>query len=297
MDDRRFQKWDLLRWMRHNLIPSPRNGWRLFRHGKLLYIDYKIQPTPRYGHGKPPHPQLHAILNRRRDHYIQLLAAFSAYFDRFKAMADSTEPGPSFDSTYFYGLDAVALYSFIRMYRPQRYIEIGSGNSTYFARAAVQDEGLPTIITAIDAKPRRNIHAVADEVLACYLEQVDLALFDSLEANDILFLDGSHRSFTNSDVTILFLEILPRLKPGVFVHIHDIFLPDDYPPAWNNRYYSEQYLLACYLLAETQQFEVFFPVYFVLTDHLLQSHIASLWSLPEKGELTSGGVSFWIRMR
>ena len=63
----------------------------------------------------------------------------------------------------------------------------------------------------------------------------------------------------NSDVAVFFLDILPNLAPGVVVHIHDVFLPDDYPPQWIERYYSEQYLLACYLLAESTKFDVILP--------------------------------------
>ena len=94
--------------------------------------------------------------------------------------------------------------------------------------------------------------AVCDTVIRQPLETLDTAgIIENLQAGDILFVDGSHRCFTNSDVTVVFLEILPRLQPGVLVHFHDILLPYDYPPAWSRRYYSEQYLLACWLLGST----------------------------------------------
>ncbi len=77
---------------------------------------------------------------------------------------------------------------------------------------------------------------------------MDLALFRELQAGDVLFIDSSHRCFMNSDVTVLFLEVLPNLPPGVLVQVHDIFIPYDYPREWVERYYAEQYLLSCYLL-------------------------------------------------
>ena len=234
---------DFLRWLWH----------RIFGKGQLLFLEYKIKPEPRYGHGKPPHPQLAELFNSQRELYRALLHQTMPYVEQFTTQFIQAEDIDVF-SRYFTGLDALMLYSLIRMKKPQRYIEIGSGNSTRIARMAIRDENLTTEIVSIDAMPRRDVAQVADRVLDQYLEDVDLSLFDGLEANDIVFLDGSHRAFTNSDVTIAFMDILPSLKPGVLMHIHDIFLPDDYPVAWINRYYSEQYLLACYLLAKNQLF-------------------------------------------
>jgi hypothetical protein len=79
------------------------------------------------------------------------------------------------------------------------------------------------------------------------------------EPGSILFFDGSHRSFPGSDVTLFFLELLPALPPGVIVHIHDIFLPGDYPAAVASRYWSEQYLLATWLLGGGRGFEILLP--------------------------------------
>jgi len=86
----------------------------------------------------------------------------------------------------------------------------------------------------------------------------------------MLFIDGSHHCFMNSDATVIFLEILPRLKSNVIVQIHDIFLPYDYPPGWENRYYSEQYLLAAYLLAGTKIFNIILPMQYISKDEELE---------------------------
>ena len=128
------------------------------------------------------------------------------------------------------------------------------------------------------------------------LEKCDLGIFKTLQSNDIVFDDNSHRSFMNSDVTVFFCDILPELAGGVVAGIHDIFLPDDYPADWDVRYYSEQYLLACYLLAGTRRFDVLLPVFFSAGkgqggDFLQQvrsRNVNSLWRT---------GSSFWLTMR
>lgn len=117
---------------------------------------------------------------------------------------------------------------------------------------------MPTEITSIDPYPRAEIDQISNLVYRKGVEEIDLSLFDSLSENDIVFFDGSHRSFQNSDVTVFFLEIIPRLKPGVVVGVHDIFLPNDYPPDWLERYYNEQYLLATYILAKGPEFKLIF---------------------------------------
>ena len=97
-----------------------------------------------------------------------------------------------------------------------------------FARHAIRTGNLKTTIMSIDPKPRAEIDSLCDRVMRLPLELCDLNLFRELEPGDILFFDGSHRIFANSDVTVFFIEVLPRLKPGVLVHVHDIFLPADY---------------------------------------------------------------------
>jgi hypothetical protein len=94
-----------------------------------------------------------------------------------------------------------------------------------FARYAIRSGNLKTTISSIDPNPRADINKLCDHVFRANMEQFDPKLFQELEAGDILFFDGSHRIFSNTDVTVFFLEVLPRLKPGVLVHIHDIFLP------------------------------------------------------------------------
>lgn len=189
------------------------------------------------------------------------------------------------------------------MHHPQKYYEIGSGNSTKFARKAINDYNLSTKIVSFDPQPRSEINDLCDAIFRQPVEEVDLKIFDDLESGDILFVDNSHRIFTNSDVTVFFLDILPRLKPGVLVHIHDIFLPFDYPPFWQDRYYSEQYILAAYLLAESSKLEIILPNAFIYyCDPELNQIMYPLWTdLQVSEEKISGisvreGSSFWIKI-
>jgi hypothetical protein len=243
---------------------------------------------------------LYEIINRNRLRYQQTLQEALALKEKF-AQISVYEPGDPQEPYWYNGwlpaLDGIAIYTFLVSNRPQRYFEVGSGNSTKFARKAIRDHHLPTKILSIDPHPRAEIDTLCDTIIRQPLEDVDLTLFDQLEMGDILFIDGSHRCFMNSDVTVAFLEVLPRLKPGILVEIHDIFLPYDYPPPWENLYYSEQYLLAALLLAEGKNFEIALPNIFNSNDPELGHILDPLWDDPRmKGSEHHGG-SFWLETR
>lgn len=124
---------------------------------------------------------------------------------------------------------------------------------------------------------------------------MDPSYFSILEEGDLFFIDNSHRSFQNSDVTVFFTEILPRLKPGVTVGIHDIFLPFDYPNEWSDRFYNEQYLLCCYLLGGMQKLQIELPLVYLYycTDSMQQ--LETLWSDERMQGVEKHGVAFWLR--
>ena len=129
------------------------------------------------------------------------------------------------------------------------------------------------------------------------LERTDLSLFEALEPGDIAFLDSSHRSFQGSDVTVFFLEVLPRLKAGVIVHVHDVYLPYDYISGHVTQLWNEQYLLATALLFGPQRFEVLFPSWFVHEDQGLRAHAEARFRQGAMAELDLYGSSFWMQMR
>ena len=201
---------------------------------------------------------------------------------------------PAWINGFLPGLDAAVLYGMLAFTPPRTYLEVGSGNSTRFARRAIRDHGLRTRIVSIDPHPRVEIDSIADQVIRAPLETVDLAPILALEPGDILFLDGSHRCFTNSDVTVAFLEVLPRLPRGVRVQIHDICLPYDYPPGMEDFYYSEQYVLAAYLLGGARGGTVLLPNAFVSEDAELSRILDPLWTRPGFEAVERRGSSFWM---
>ncbi len=182
--------------------------------------------------------------------------AFTAHLDAIDGLADdllairpAPPPAPRWDQGWFPTLDAAALYAMIRRFRPARVVEIGSGHSTRFAARAVADGGLATAITAVDPAPRRALDGLGVAHIAATLQDADPRPIDALGPGDILFVDSSHILMPGSDLDHLLNRVLPRLVDGVLVHVHDIFLPEDYPAAWWWRGYNEQSAIAALLLS------------------------------------------------
>jgi hypothetical protein len=267
-----------------------------------LFSEYKVEFKPRYGHGLPAHDLLFQIIDKNRTEYEENLQSFLKYnveFTTFKDQKDETnEDLPAWNNDFLPGLDIVGLYGMVSNLKPKSYIEIGSGNSTKVVRKAIADQGLETVITSIDPFPRANIDHLADKVIREPLENIrDLSFItDQLQKNDIIFIDNSHRCFPNSDVAVCFLELLPRLKNGVIIQIHDIYLPYDYPQFMCDRFYSEQYMLATTILANPAKYKVVLPNYFISEDENIKKILNSLWEkLPVKNVERHGG-SFWMQV-
>jgi hypothetical protein len=262
-------------------------------------VDYPYRAEIRYGAGHPPHPELAALIGAGRERYAGLLSAWAPLQSDFTDVpmgGTYQTPTPFWLNAWFSPLDAIALTGMLHGHDPGRFVEIGSGVSTKYARRAIQRYGLRTRITSIDPEPRNAVDKLCDQVIRQPLERCDTALFETLEAGDIFFLDSSHRSFQGSDVTVFFLEILPRLKSGVIVHVHDIYLPYDYISGHVPRLWNEQYLLATALLFGAQRFEIQFPSWFVGRDPKLKAHAEALFRQGSMAELDLYGASFWMRM-
>ena len=197
-----------------------------------------------------------------------------------------------FNNGFFSGFDAAVYYSIIRHLRPRRIIEIGGGYSTRIAGKALAANKKGTI-TCIEPYPeerltRANLNV---ELITKRVEEIDVDFFSCLEANDILFIDSSHTVKFGSDVCYEFLEIMPRLACGVWVHVHDIFFPHDYPAEWlmNRRMaLNEQYLLEAFL-AFSKTFSVELANYWLCLEHL--DDAALLWS----NASIDRASSFWMR--
>lgn len=165
----------------------------------------------------------------------------------------------AFSNDYFASPDAEVLYAMVRMLQPRRIVEVGSGHSTLLFRQAIADGALATRLISIDPSPRREIAKHADEVIRERVESLDTGrIFSLLERNDILFIDSSHEVKPGNDVLHLYLSVLPSIRDGVVVHVHDIFLPFEYPNRWvvENRWtWAEQYVLQS-LLQDSPAFEI-----------------------------------------
>jgi len=178
---------------------------------------------------------------------------------------------------------------------PATYLEIGSGHSTRFARRTIETLNLQTRLVSIDPQPRAEIDAICDTVVRERLEDADLAVFDSLTPGDVVFFDGSHRCLQNSDVTVFFLEALPRLAPGVLVGVHDVFWPADYPPGFASRWYSEQYILGAYLLGLGRRARIHMATH-TLAEPLREALLSAIPASVCAQIRNPGGASLWFEV-
>lgn len=267
---------------------------------KVKIGNYAYTCEPRWGFGRPSHPALTTLVAAHRAEYAAQLDRFAALAPRLGAIAlDAPEdsPEPRWNNPWFTGFDAVALYGLLAAANPRLVVEVGSGNSTKFARRAVRDFDLRTRLVSIDPQPRAEVDALCDEVIRAPAETVDPGVFARLKPGDVLFVDSSHRSFENSDVTALFLEVLPALEPGVLVHVHDIYLPYDYPPQAEGLLYNEQYLLAALFLGGGKWLEPLFPAFYVSQDAQLASRSAPIWQAVGAQAFPTVSSSFWMKVR
>jgi hypothetical protein len=195
----------------------------------------------------------------------------------------------------FRGVDALVGYCIARHFQPRLIIEVGSGfSSLVLGQAAAKNKN--SALICIDPFPtdflRKGFPGLRS-LIEKKIQDIDLEFFSQLESGDILFVDSSHTVKIGGDVNYLFLEVLPRLKPGVIVHVHDIFLPFEYRRDWvldELRFWTEQYLLQAFLIFNSE-FEVLLANSYL--DHYHQEDMqAAFPDLP-----SSKGGSFWMRRK
>ncbi len=233
--------------------------------------------------------------------------ALTRWFPRF--MPEYDYPEHEKDAAFSYSfftqnsqfswLDARALFVLLRAWAPRRIIEVGSGfSSLLMADVNRRHLGGNIAITCIEPYPRPFLKAGVPGIgtlLESKAQDVPQEFFSQLESGDILFIDSSHVSKTGSDVNFLFLDVLPRLASGVRIHVHDVFLPLEYPQDWvidMNRSWNEQYLLRA-LLTHSNAFRVLFGSTYAFMKHrqLVIDGLAH-----PKGHGFSGG-SLWIERK
>lgn len=219
---------------------------------------------------------------------------FKDEYNQLPITADSPEEF-GLDNGKFDGIDAIAAYCMVRHFKPRTVVEVGSGySSLIIAKASVKNGNAPLV--CIEPFPldflKKGFPGLRS-LMQKKVEQVDCGFFSQLESGDILFLDSSHTVRTGGDVNYLFLEVLPRLQPGVLVHVHDVFFPFEYPRGWvldECRFWSEQYLLRAFL-AFNSAFEVL-----LCNSYLAAYHPEELKKTFSQSPPRNGG-SFWMRRK
>ena len=160
----------------------------------------------------------------------------SRYLDEFREFPPYEELQREGFGPGYTAVDALTLYMMVRHLKPARYVEVGSGLSTYYCSLAAgknASEGHPLAITCIEPNPYDKLYTIPRiRIVASEVQDADLSMFHALTANDIVFIDSSHVLKIDGDVPFLYLEVLPALKAGVAVHVHDVPFPYNipYPP-------------------------------------------------------------------
>ena len=206
---------------------------------------------------------------------LEVLQSFESYYSDLPFKDEKQEHlRYAYKNGFYSYTDAISLYSMIRKHKPKRIIEAGSGytsalmldvNNLFF------DDAIK--LTFIEPYPERLNSLISEKdkanvtIIKSLLQFVNLSTFEELEKDDILFIDSTHVSKTGSDVNFILFEILPRLKPGVLIHFHDIFYPFEYPRKWvfQGRNWNEDYILRAFLMYNTD-FEI------LLFSHYLHLH-------------------------
>ena len=212
-----------------------------------FFIPYRYASEVAAPEQRPPYHPIETMMSAREDAFRELIAAIDGYAGDLEAIGGEPPPAPRWRQHWFPRLDAACAYTLVRQHGPARLVEVGAGHSTRFFARAVADGGHPTRITVIDPAPRADITRIGVEALRGTIQRVGDAPFATLAPGDVLSIDSSHILMPGTDVDILLNRVLPALPVGVLVHIHDMFLPDDYPPAWSWRGYNEQLGVAALL--------------------------------------------------
>jgi predicted O-methyltransferase YrrM len=214
---------------------------------------------------QPVYPLPASFTNPRYQRLLDELPKYRERFDTF-ARAEANDVGFQFDNGFYGSPDAEVLYAMVRTLRPRRIVEIGCGNSTRIIRQAIRDGQIDCKHIGIDPQPRREVSGLVDMRIDRPIEDAGAeAHIEKLDAGDILFIDTSHEVKPANDVAYIYGRLVPGLSAGVIVHIHDIFIPYEYPRAWlldTGRKWGEQYIVQA-IVMNSANWEVLWPGYFL----------------------------------
>lgn len=228
-------------------------------------------------------------------------AKFKKEYDNLPLDKTSVDHQYYVNNNSFESGDAEVLYSMIRNFKPNKIIEIGSGYSTYLSAQAIEknrseNKNYECELIAIEPYPNKILKRGfpgLSRLLTTKIEDIPLSLFSELKENDILFIDSSHVLKIGGDVKYEYLELIPRLNKNVIIHVHDIFLPAEYPKKWimdDKHFWTEQYLLQAFLTFN-ESFEVLWGGQYM---HLkFPNELEDAFKLYKKEERSP--CSFWIK--
>jgi hypothetical protein len=296
---------------RHEIMQSFLNSEEYAKYKETLMNPFVTFAPP--GHFYSPLPDIHGLervyvkvvskhiqgININEEKQIDLLKELSEYYPKLPFGDGSRKNNTRYffngNESYSYG-DAIILFCMINYIRPRRFIEVGSGYSSVVTLDACEMLGSGTKITLIEPYPNRLLGLLSKKddskelLISKCIQDVDLSLFDELDEGDILFIDSSHVVKFASDVLFIFADVLPRLKPGVIVHFHDIFWPFEYPLEWlqEGRAWNEAYFLRVFLM-NNKSYEI---LYF--NDFMGQTHGDLLRKYIPLSTKNAGG-GFWMK--
>lgn len=190
------------------------------------------------------------IINNYKEHH-----EFFNYLREEKKINTKAQETTYIRNGYYPTPDAETYAYMIASYKPETIIEVGSGYSTLIAKRTIDYYGLRTKIKIIDPEPRTDVSLYADEKTLEDVEKTDIEEFLKLKGNTILFIDSSHILRAGGDLPFLYNDLIPNLPENYLVHVHDIFLPYDYPDIYINWFYNEQYLLYA-LLTNSRRYQI-----------------------------------------
>jgi hypothetical protein len=230
---------------------------------------------------------------------LEMLNDFGKYYNDFPYLASNNKLlRYTLINKFFDPLDALVLYSFLRYFSPGNIIEVGSGFSSSIMLDTIDIfENISTELIFIEPYPDRlkSLLHTGDQKFTTIIEKglqdIPVGVFQSLRANDILFIDSTHVCKTGSDLNFLFFHILPSLNKGVIIHFHDIFNGFEYPKNWvmEGRNWNEIYILEAFLMYN-KSFKILF-----FNDFLYANYKEKLMSEFPFPDLTSGGSLYLIK--
>ncbi len=241
-----------------------------------------------------------AEINFREGEQIKLMEKFSKYSDELKEIPlnqTSDKKQYYYENDFFGQMDAIMYYSMIREFSPKKIIEVGSGYSTMIASLASKNTN--TEISSIEPYPNEVLRSGLPNLTTLIkdkVQNVELEFFKKLDKNDILFIDSSHISNIGSDVNYLMLEVLPNLKSGVLIHIHDWLFPNEYFLEWvldRKLFWNEMYLVHAFLIGN-QSYEILLSNYHLITNHFEEYRKFFPFV---KNNFAGGAGSLWIRKK